>query len=255
VPFSSYGEVIAATLKKVNIAVQAVQLRVDAAMIEFHVQAEMVATNADALKRLHFFYNVEFRDGETGDDGLVIIGEPPLWDEVVFFLDGVNGDDGLVTTMPIEMGDETVFFTEDGLKQAYAISNTEFVTFRDFSIRSILDFLGSEQVNFADMSIAWQGQFGWAEQVTLNDTMTAVGGNSVALSEHVTISETFTGGPAFIFGDAVVMAEAWWFEPTYPNIAETVSFEETSMKAAPVAGTDSRPGAFVPGQALLGSAQ
>jgi hypothetical protein len=84
--------------------------------------------------------------------------------------------------------------------------------------------------------------------------MTAVGGNTVALREHVTISETFSGGPAFIFGDAVFMAELWNYVMDYLVQPDTVTWTDT-LVVSEVAATDARPGAFIPGSALLGSPQ
>jgi hypothetical protein len=247
---SPTGEIVGATVRQLVVQPQAIEFKVDATMIQFDVDAILVASNTNALRRFHFFFEVEFTDGTTGDNGLVMLGDI-LWpDEVVVFT-----DDGMEVTLPFHWGDdEFVTFTEDAFGIAFAIQQAEFVTLADFAVRYVLDFLATEQVRLSDLSIAWQGVSRWDEVVAVTETMTTVGGNTVALSEHVTISETFTGGPAFIFGDAVFMQEWWTYVMDFQVQPDSVTWTD-ALVVSEVAATDARPGAFVPGSALLGSPQ
>lgn len=250
---SPVGEIVRAALRKMSVAVQAVQMRVDATMIQFIVRAELVATNNERLRRIRRVLDVWFVDGTDGDNGLVIYGQPEWEAESVTFLDGTDGDNGLEITAPITAGDEVVFFTEDAYSQAWAIRNTEFVQLRDFSIQYVLDFLRAEQVVFSDISVAWQGIVQPLDALTVTDSVTFTGGGVIGAADSFTISEVMQGGPAVIFGDAVALFEVWGTEPQFPPIAETIFFVETKMVVSEVAATDARPGAFIPGSALLGS--
>lgn len=245
-----YAEVIGASLRKLSVAPQAVQVTVDATMIRFDVQALLVASNANALRRFHYFFEVEFTDGTTGDNGLQVIGGITWPDEVVVF-----SDEGVEITLPFTWGeDEFVTFAETAFSRAFAIHQQEFVNFADYAVNYVLDFLATESVRLSDLSVALMGVVNRAESVTWTESLAAIGGNAVALAEYVSISETFTGGPAFIFGDAVFWAEFLFYVMDYVVQPETVTLTDL-LVVSEVAATDSRPGAFVPGAALLGSPQ
>jgi hypothetical protein len=144
------GEVVEVGLRKLKVDPQAIELRVDATGQRLDVYAVLVSSNSNALRRFHYFFNVAFTDGETGDDGLEIIGSPIGWVESVIFTDS-----GLEVTIPFHWGDdEEVIFTEDAFSVAYSIHNNEYVTFADYAIKYVLDFLATEQVRFSDISVA-----------------------------------------------------------------------------------------------------
>ena len=167
---SPIGEAVHAALRKLDIAAQAVVLRVDATMLDFDVYAQLVSNDTDFLQRHHYLESVWFTDGPTGDDGFVIQGTFVLPAESVIFTDGTNGDNGLVIFLPISMGSEAVTFTEDAYSQAFAINNTEYVTFADYSVQYLLAFNRDEQVIFSDMSIAWASIYEWDESVLVSDS-------------------------------------------------------------------------------------
>lgn len=249
---SPIGEAVHAALRKLDIAAQAVVLRVDATMLDFDVYAQLVSNDTDFLQRHHYLEPVWFTDGPTGDDGFVIQGTFVLPAESVIFTDGTNGDNGLVIFLPISMGSETVTFTEDAYSQAFAISNTEYVTLADYSVQYLLAFNRDEQVIFSDMSIAWASIYEWDESVLVSDSLVTLGGNTVALSESVTISEVVLGANSVILGDAWGVFESWFTTLASPIISDTVTWTDTLVVSV-VAATDSRPGAFITGSALLGS--
>ena len=243
-----YGEVIGAALRRLSVAPQAVEVKVDATMIRFEVQALLVASNSNALRRFHYFFEVEFTDGTTGDNGLIIAGQPTWPAEVVFFT-----DDGVEAVIPFHWGDdEQVLFREIQFRVAYSISATEFVTLADFAVNYVLDFLTAERLTFADLSVAVQGIINRAEAVNWVDSLTILGGNTIALSENVNISEVMLGGPAVIFSDAVRWTELSTLVFDFQLQPEFVTWTD-ALVVSVVAATDARPGAFIPGSALLGS--
>lgn len=237
-------EVVGASLREIKVHAQIIELRVDATMIQFEVDAILVASNTNALRRLHFFYDVTFTDGLEATGAF-------FWpDEVVVF-----SEDGLEVVVPIHWGDdEAVILAEQVFKAAWSIQYNEFARFEDYAISYVLDFLASERFSFADMSIAWTGLHRWDEQAVVTDGWTVLGGNAIGLNESVTISETVTGGPAFIFGDAVFWQEFLIFVMDFLVQPEAVTFTD-ALVVSEVAATDARPGAFIPGSALLGSPQ
>ena len=246
------GEIITATLRKLDIAAQVVELRVDTAMIRFDVDAVLVASNSNALRRFHYFFNVTFTDGPSGDNGLVMLGDITWPDEVVVFT-----DDGMTVTLPFHWGDdEFVTFTEDAFSKAFAIQNTEFVTLADFSIKYVLDFLTDESVRFSDLSVAWTGLHRWDESVAWAETMNVQGDvkNVPSVQESFFISEVLIGGPIITFGDSVRWSEMLFYVMDFQIQPEFVTFTD-ALVVSVVAATDSRPGAFIPGSALLGSPQ
>ncbi len=246
---STTGEVISATLRELAIDVQAIEVRVDATMIQFDVHALLVSSNPDALRRVHFFYEVTFTDGSF-DDGLVMTADFVWPDEAVIFT-----DDGLEATVPFHWGDdEAVVFTEEASSIALAVNYAEFVHLTDYAINYILDFHWFDQARFSDISIAWMGIGRWDENVFVNESMNVLGGNTVALRETVSISEVLIGGPAVIFGDAVFLAELWFYVMDFQIQPDFVTWTD-ALVVSEVAATDARPGAFVPGSALLGSPQ
>lgn len=240
----STGEVVGASLREIKVHAQVIELRVDATMIQFEVDAILVASNTNALRRFHFFYDVTFSEAFSATGAFV-------WpEEIVLF-----SDDGLEVVVPIHWGDdEAVVLAEQAFKAAWAIHYNEFVRFADFAIRYVLDFLSTERFTLSDMSIAWDGLYRWDEQVVVADGWTVLGGNAIGLNESVTISETVTGGPAFIFGDAVFWQEFLIFVMDFGVQPEFVTFTD-ALVVSEVAATDARPGAFIPGSALLGSPQ
>lgn len=243
------SEQVGVTARLLKVDPQAIELRVDATMIQFDVYAELVASNSNALRRIHFFYNVTFSDGPTGDDGFEMVGNIVWPDESVIF-----SDSGLVVTQPIDIVLHEVNFTEDDFKAAWAIHNSEFVTFADYAIDFILDFLSINTVTFSDISIAWAGVHHADDAVTVDESLFIIGGNNalVSLRESVNISETLIGANSFAFGDAVTLFEFWDTGLAFPLILEVVTWTDV-LVVSEVAATDARPGAFIPGSALLGS--
>jgi hypothetical protein len=238
------SESVSVTLRKLSVHAQAIEVRVDATMIQFDVWAEMVSSNTNALRRLHLFYEVEFTDGMTSS------GDIQWPDEVVFFT-----EDGLEIVVPFHWGDdEFVTFTEDAFGIAFAIQQAEFVALADFGIRYVLDFRWDEAARYSDISIAAQGVINRNESVFITESLVGLGGNSVALAEYVSVSEVMLGGPAVIFADAVFMAEFWTRVLDFFIQPDSVTWLD-ELVVSEVAATDSRPGAFIPGAALLGSPQ
>jgi hypothetical protein len=241
-----YGEVIGASLRRLSVAPQAVQVRVDATMIRFNVQALLVASNSNALRRFHYFFDVWFTDD------LATVGSIVWPDEAVIFTDS-----GVEVTIPFHWGDdEQVIFREDAFSTAFAINNTEFVALADYAIDYLFDFLTSEAVRLSDISVAWSGVHHWDEAVTFTATVTAKGDVSdvETMAEYVTLSEVLIGGPIITLADAVFMAEFWTRILEFQTPPEFVTFTD-KLEVSEVAATDSRPGAFIPGSALLGSPQ
>jgi hypothetical protein len=244
------GEVIGASLRRLSVASQAVQIRVDATMIRFDVDALLVASNANALRRFHYFYEVEFTDGTTGDNGLVMIGSIRWPDEVVVFTDS-----GVEITLPFHWGDdEQVIFREESMDLAISLNNSEFVSFTDYAVQYVLDFMSSEQFRFSDLSIAPMGIIDRAESVTVTEFSTVKGdvSNVAPMSEYVTLAEVMTGGPIIALSDAVFMAEFWTRILDFRMQPESVTWTDV-LVVSELAASDSRPGAFIPGAALLGS--
>jgi hypothetical protein len=245
------NETVAASVRVLSVAPQAIEFRVDATMIQFMVQAELVSSNSNALRRFHYFFEVEFIDD------MVVLGSV-TWpeDEVVVFSDGTNGDNGFRIFLPITIdgAEETVTFTEIDYSQGWAINNTEFVQFMDFSIQYVFDLLNTENLTFTDFSTAWAGVQQWDEAVNISEVLTGTGGNAISLGEAMNISEVLIGANSFVFGDAVTTFEYWDFYPTYPMLYEAW-FITDALVVTEVAATDARPGAFIPGAALLGSPQ
>ncbi|HEY6509740.1 MAG TPA: hypothetical protein VIY56_17075 [Vicinamibacterales bacterium] len=238
------SETIAVSLRKVSVAPQAIEFKVDATRIQFEVHAELVSSNTNALRRFHFFYEVTFTDD------LQTVGGITWPDEVVFFT-----DDGMSVTLPFHWGDdEFVTFTEDQFKINFAINTAEFVTLADYSVQYILDFLSIETLRFTDLSVAWKGVQRWDESVFVNDGIAMTGGNTVALSESVAISEVMIGGPDVAFSDAVFWAEFLFYVMDFQVQPDSVVWVD-ALVVSEVAATDARPGAFIPGAALLGSPQ
>ena len=251
------GEVIQPTLRQIHVDVQAVLLRVDVQAIRLDVKALLVASDANSLRRIHRDLDVWFVDGETGDDGLEMTGglDPTLWNESVVFSDGTLGDNGMTVAQPFAWDDGEVIFTEVEFFANWAINYAEFVTFADFSVQYTLDFLTEELVKFADLSVAWTGVFGgpeFSDTVNISEVMTMGGGNTVALSESVSISEVMIGGPIISLADAVRWSEIVFWVMDYQLQPETVTITDT-LVVSEANASDARPGAFVPGAALLGS--
>ncbi len=244
------GEVVGAALREINVRVQAIEMRADATRIELSVDAILVSSTASGLQRFRRDLAVVFSDGPNGDDGLAIIGQPTWANEVVFFTDA-----GVQVVIPFHWGDdEFVTFTEDQLRAAWAINYAEYVAFADYAVKYVLDFLSADRVAFSDISVAWQGVGRWDEVVRIDETMSVFGGNTVALSENVTISEVMIGGPLVQFADAVRWSEITSYVMDYTVQPETVTITDT-LVVSQVAASDARPGAFIPGAALLGSPQ
>jgi hypothetical protein len=252
---SPLGEAIHAALRKMNIAAQAVVVRVDATMMAFDVYAQLVSNNTDFLQRHHYFEPVYFVDGSAGDNGFVMEGTLKWPDEFVVFTDGTNGDNGLVVTLPLDLIVDALTFTEDAFFVDVSIHDDEFVAFADFGISYIIAFNRDEQFVFSELSVAWSGVINRNEAVFIDDSLTIFGGNNTVFwHESVNISETVVNDISydFTFGDAVTMFEFWDTGLVAPSVADYVTWTDT-LVVSQVAATDARPGAFVPGAALLGS--
>jgi hypothetical protein len=246
------SETINVTLRQLAVTPQAIDFRVDATMIQFSVFAQLVSSNNNALRRLHLFFEVEFTDGTTGDNGLAILGDITWPDEVVIFTDS-----GVEITLPFHWGDdEFVILTEDAFGVSWSINQSEFVTLADSAVRSILDFLASETFRFSDVSVGLTGVVNRAESVTVTDFGTVKGDVSdvATMAEFISLSETIGGANSIIFSDAVFMAEFWTRIFDFQIQPDSVVWLD-AMVVSEVAATDSRPGAFIPGAALLGSPQ
>ncbi len=201
---------------------------------------------------------VIFSDGPTGDDGLVMGGFYKLPDESVVFTDGPNGDNGLWLYIPITVdgADETFVFSEIDHTQNWTIHDSDFTSFLESSLHYVIDVASFEQFIFKDISVGWFGKMRWNEQVVINDSMFVLGGNNdLYLRETVNISETVTNDASFDFhfGDAVTMFEFWDTGFAFPTIISDGWIVTDKVVVSKVAATDSRPGAFIPGGALLGS--
>jgi hypothetical protein len=236
------GETISASVRRLSVASQAIEVRVDATMVQFEVDALLVASNSNALRRFHFYFDVWFTDALAMEAGF-------QWpEEVVVFT-----DDGLEVAIPVHWGDdEVVLFAEQVLGADFAIEAAEFVALADYSIQYVLDFAAGETLRFSDMSVAWDGVHAWAETVVALDALSVIGGNTVALQELVSLSEVMIGGPIVTFGDAVRWSELVFYVMDFALQPESVTWVEV-LTVSLVANTDARPGAFIPGSALLGS--
>jgi len=240
---SGTGELIAATLRRLDVDAQIVEVRVDATMIRFDVSALLVASNANALRRFHYFFSVTFTD----NGGPIMSGDVPWPDEVVVF-----SEDGYTATLPFPTDEDFVAFVEVALGVAWAANYAEFVTFADYAVNILVDVPFADAVSLSTLSVAINGVVDRSENVFLNESLTVLGGNGVVIGESVSISEVMIGGVVVVFGDAVFMAETWTNVLDYAVFPDSVTLTDT-MAVSEVGGFDSRPGAFIPGAALLGS--
>jgi hypothetical protein len=250
------AEQIEPSVRVLHVEPVAWEFRVDATMIQFEVYAELVSSTTNALRREHLSFEVIFSDGPNGDDGLIFIGNIKWPDETVVFSDGLSGNDGLVIWTPATAHDDLIFADIDLLK-TWAIPSQEFVSFYDYAIDYTISKATTENATFHELSASWSAINQHEElSVTLVEGFTETGGMANKAPEVFLISESLMTDDGttltFALGEAFFISETIDLLPTAPAMYEDFYITDT-LRVDAVGVSDARPGAFVPGAALLGS--